>query len=338
MPYDYNAAGTYVKSEPYARNVRDKIGDTFIAVPTTIQENTEATFQANKAAFEAEILADLAPTAVAAEVVTAREGYASLDARLDGIGNKVLLGTSSTSANIANKAVTLANFVLYTGVRIAVKFTNGVNTLTGLGINANGTGAKGIQLRGANLTSTDQAWQAGDTVPFVFDGTYYQMEDNSALSKVVARVPVGSMVQQGVATFLKLASDQALSNGVNAKIALVKQVGDLAVASNEVTLPAGFYYDISYGVGNTTGNSTGAVVAAKVVKSDGTDVGNGVSVTSRGVTVNWGAAENQVGRHFIDLTSGVQTLIKLNTTAVEGNQSLITESTWMVIKQMKKAV
>lgn len=85
MAYDYTAAGAYVKAEPYARNVRDKIGDTFLAIPGTIQENTEATFQSNKTTFEAEILADLEPTAVAAEVIAARAAYANLNARLNAL-------------------------------------------------------------------------------------------------------------------------------------------------------------------------------------------------------------------------------------------------------------
>ena len=85
MAYDYTAAGAYIKAEPYARNVRDKIGDTFLAIPGTIQENTDATFQNNKVAFESEILADLEPTAVAAEVIAARAAYANLNARLNAL-------------------------------------------------------------------------------------------------------------------------------------------------------------------------------------------------------------------------------------------------------------
>ena len=88
-------------------------------------------------------------------------------------------------------------------------------------------------------------------------------------NKYNTRIPVNSIVQQGVSTFLKLSSNQSLNNGVNATVALVKQVGDLNASAGIITLPAGFYYEIEFGLSNTTGSTTGATVSADIKKSDG---------------------------------------------------------------------
>ena len=101
------------------------------------------------------------------------------------------VGTSSTASSTAIKVVTLSNFELKTGAIIDVKFSNGsyydTGTTTGLelSLNVNSTGAKKIInyiSSGAsnNYHSKNQykKWNAGDTVRFRYDGTYWTLIAN----------------------------------------------------------------------------------------------------------------------------------------------------------------
>lgn len=87
--------------------------------------------------------------------------------------------TCTTSASTRAKVATTqaSGFTRATGVQVAVKFTY-ANTARNPTLNINGTGAAAIQLKGATLT-VDDSWDAGDTVVFVFDGTYWQVADPS---------------------------------------------------------------------------------------------------------------------------------------------------------------
>ena len=81
-------------------------------------------------------------------------------------------GTCSTAAGTAAKTVTLNNFTLVTGARIAIKFTV-TNTASNPTLNVNNTGAKAIQYRGTAITAsylgTNRVYE------FVYDGTAYQL-------------------------------------------------------------------------------------------------------------------------------------------------------------------
>ena len=83
--------------------------------------------------------------------------------------------SSATSAKVATTQA--SGFTRATGVQVAVKFTY-ANRASSPTLNINGTGAAAIQLKGAALT-VDDSWDAGDTVVFVFDGTYWQVADPS---------------------------------------------------------------------------------------------------------------------------------------------------------------
>lgn len=93
--------------------------------------------------------------------------------------NKVtaVYGTCSTAAGTAAKVVTCANFVLYTGQRIKVKFST-ANTLKGaLTLNVNSTGAKTIQVNLADTsTSNPLYWRANAELVFVYNGTQWVLE------------------------------------------------------------------------------------------------------------------------------------------------------------------
>ena len=89
-------------------------------------------------------------------------------------------GTCGTAAATAAKAVTLSGFSLYTGAMVSVYFTY-ANTAASPTLNVNGTGAKGIRVNNAVITAK-YYWRAGDTVTFIYNGTYWVLADTSANS------------------------------------------------------------------------------------------------------------------------------------------------------------
>lgn len=81
--------------------------------------------------------------------------------------------TSSSSASTSAKTATVQEppgFELKEGVVVSVKFTN-ANTASSPTLNVDGTGAKSIR----TLGTSSAYWAAGQTVLFVYDGTYWQV-------------------------------------------------------------------------------------------------------------------------------------------------------------------
>lgn len=81
-------------------------------------------------------------------------------------------GTCSDSASTVAKTASKTGFVLGTGAVIVVKFSN-TNTATNPTLNVNGTGAKSICQYGTTAVgnTTETSWQAGASIPLVYDGT-----------------------------------------------------------------------------------------------------------------------------------------------------------------------
>ena len=81
--------------------------------------------------------------------------------------------TSSSSSSTSAKTATVqepSGFELKEGVVVSVKFTN-ANTASSPTLNVNSTGAKPIR----TLGTASAYWAAGQTVLFVYDGTYWQV-------------------------------------------------------------------------------------------------------------------------------------------------------------------
>lgn len=81
-------------------------------------------------------------------------------------------GTCSTAAATVAKTVSLNNFTLVKGARVAVKFTV-TNTASSPTLNVNSTGAKPIYYRGSAISAGYLA--ANRTYEFVYDGTQYDL-------------------------------------------------------------------------------------------------------------------------------------------------------------------
>ena len=85
------------------------------------------------------------------------------------------VGNCTDAAATAAKTVTIGNFKLYTGAWVVVKFsyTNSA-AVASLTLNVDGTGAKPIKYRNANLGSAGQLI-ANRYTYFIYDGTNYQI-------------------------------------------------------------------------------------------------------------------------------------------------------------------
>lgn len=98
----------------------------------------------------------------------------------DAGAGKIFYGVSSTAAATQTKVVTIDDFELFTGALIAVKFEN-VNTATAPKLNISGTGAINMYSVGTAAVLPN-AWSAGETLLFVYNGTSYMVADGGIAS------------------------------------------------------------------------------------------------------------------------------------------------------------
>lgn len=79
---------------------------------------------------------------------------------------------ASTTEKIATTVPTNADWTLYAGATVTVKFTS-ANTASVPTLNVNGTGPKEIRDYNANeLLKAAREWPAGAAIAFTYDGTY----------------------------------------------------------------------------------------------------------------------------------------------------------------------
>ena len=80
-------------------------------------------------------------------------------------------GSCSTAAATAAKTATITDYQLVKGGYVAIYFTYAVPASATLNINS--LGAKAIYYRNAAITA--DVIEAGDTVTFIYDGSYYRV-------------------------------------------------------------------------------------------------------------------------------------------------------------------
>lgn len=100
-----------------------------------------------------------------------------------GANGQMLYATCGTAAGTAAKVATLSagSISLTTGSTVAVKFTY-ANSVASPTLNVNSTGAKTIRVNNAALSTATYYWVAGAVVTFVYDGTYWNIADSSAMA------------------------------------------------------------------------------------------------------------------------------------------------------------
>lgn len=179
----------------------------------------------------------------------------------------VYYGTCSTSASTQVKVVTCADFTLVAGARIDVKFTNAQSYNASadalVQLNINNTGAKAVMRNGTTFLPR-YAWQAGEIVRFVYDGTNYIAVNNAlATTTYYGRTKLSSSVS-------------STSTSMSATPSAVKQAYDLATqADTQATTNAGNIATNTSNIATNTGNiSTNATNIATNTSNIATNTGN----------------------------------------------------------------
>lgn len=145
-----------------------------------------------------------------------------IDQDLDGITTRVgktevqIIGSYATSttaqgttAKVATIVPAVTGWALYKGASITVKFTN-ANTATTPSLNVNSTGAKTIKTySGGSLAESEYKWKAGDTFSFVYDGTYWRMQDSTERTRLSSAE--SSISQNASNISLKVSKDSVIS-------------------------------------------------------------------------------------------------------------------------------
>lgn len=104
--------------------------------------------------------------------------------------------TSSTAAATAAKVGSVANFVLTRGAVVAVTFTYGNTVSAAITLNCNSTGAKTIYVNNAATSASNPLlWDAGETLTFVYSGSYYYLVARSSAGAY--ELPTASASQLG---------------------------------------------------------------------------------------------------------------------------------------------
>ena len=159
-------------------------------------------------------------------------------------------------------------------------------------------------------------------------------------TKYNTRVPVGSLIQQGVPNIFKASG--TFANGGTGTITLAKTDGDLVVASNLITLPKGFVYEMDYTL-NIYNSTAGAasLMDAKIVKSaDNSEQGTVAKAGMRTINGSGEYGEAGVGTCLIDLTSASSDLVVkyyVSSTIVGSGNVVISNHSFLKIKKYLKA-
>ena len=198
----------------------------------------------------------------------------------------------STTASTAAKTITISNFALVTGARVAIKFTV-TNTASSPTLNVSGTGAKSIMYRGSAISAGYLA--ANRVYEFVYDGTDWELigdinTDNNTYPSAYCSTGASTAAKAASCSGYVLTANtyihliittantaaSALTLNINGKGAKTIYINGTASSSSNYTLPAGSYlayYDGSYYHLRTDGMLPGKILAAK-----NADTVNGLTV------------------------------------------------------------
>ena len=224
-------------------------------------------------------------------------------------------GTCTTEEATTAKAVTMSSYSLIVGGISVVKFTYAVPASATLNINSKG--AKSIYYRGAAITAG--VIKAGDTVSFIYDGSYYHVisfdRDNNTTysSKTAASGGTDvSLVTTGEkytwnnksdfsGSYNDLTNKPTIPTVNNAKLTL--NVGGAAVSGNDA-FTANDATDTTYNVPSATASAYGVIKVS--------------SVNSSAVTVN--SESTTAGRYYpVELNSDGKAIVNVPWTDTDTN-------------------
>lgn len=171
--------------------------------------------------------------ALGTEISAREQADGALQTELDDKAN-LSYCTCGTTAGTSAKTATVAagNFALITGAAVDVKFAI-ANTASTPTLNVNNTGAKYIKKYGATAPSA-YMWQAGAVVRFVYDGTYWIMQNGTTatntyygVTKLNTAVNSTSTSEAATPSAVKQAYDKANAAIPKAQIAVPNGVASL---------------------------------------------------------------------------------------------------------------
>ena len=171
---------------------------------------------------------------------------------------KAMYGTSSTTASTATKVVTCSDYRFASGQLIAVQFST-ANTYTNgaIALNINSKGAKNVYVNGAVTSSSNTIlWDAGETLLFVYTGSYYYFITKSKVSLPTASTSVLGGVKVDGSTI-------TIADGV---ISAAGGGGGSTVYQINLTLNGTTVSDVNYN------GSSATAIATAVVDDPTTDV------------------------------------------------------------------
>ena len=166
-----------------------------------------------------------------------------------------LYGVSTTAIDTAAKVVTCADFKLFTGATVTVRFQNG-NSVTGATtLNVNSTGAKPIVYQGA--TNKTPNFAANTTITFTYDGTNWRLtgdgswqaatDASTAVSNVLTKLTteytatsdfsvapseIASTVSEAVNTSKEYADGKIAQEVVDRNAAITQKAGEIELAAS----------------------------------------------------------------------------------------------------------
>ena len=218
---------------------------------------------------------------------------------------KATYATSSTAAGTQAKVAACSNFALYTGATITVGFTN-ANTHATPTLNVNSTGAKTIKnYTGAALTAAEYKWAAGAALTFVYDGSYWRMQDSGATESkaaAAASASTASTKASEAATSASTASTKASEAATSASTASTKASEastSASTASSKATAAANSASTASTKASEASTSASTASSKATAAANSATAAENAKNVALDTVTVKDTRNDNQPPSWYI---------------------------------------
>ena len=217
----------------------------------------------------------------------------------DAGAGKIFYGVCSTASATQTKVVTIEDFELFSGALIAVKFEN-VNTATSPMLNISGTGA--INMYSVGTTAVlPNAWSAGETLLFVYNGTSYMVADGGIAST------------SGYGATKLNSSTSSTSTTEAATPSAVKSAYDLAL---EAKTSASDGKSLIASAITGKGVSTSATDTFATMADNINAIETGIEITN-GKIVQYKAAESVIPANtFVELLTNIQNSYSTNSTSM----------------------
>ena len=216
---------------------------------------------------------------------TANAAASAVQSNLDAEINqrKATYAICETPGGTAAKDASCSNFALYTGVSIAVKFTN-ANTATTPTLNINSTGAKTIKsYTGGTLTAAEYKWAAGSIMTFTYDGSYWRMQDGGALQAKADAASSASAASTSASTASSKASE-ASTSATNAANSASTASSEATAAANSASTASSKASDASTSATNAASSASAASTSASTASSKATAAANSATAASTSAT------------------------------------------------------